>query len=312
MNSLVSFIWSIASGSVRILLRWKILRAVRLPARVISVGNIQAGGSGKTPLVIQIAREAVERGLVTCVLSRGYRSRMENGSAVIAPGEIDLDPFRYGDEPVLIHEAVPGAWIGVGSNRQSSFARVLARLGSPVDLIILDDGFQHWRILKDLELVALTSSSKTEVIYRDFFSALESSDLLIWTKGETKPQFLGKPMVKTHFKISADFKRPLARDQRIWLVTGVADPTSVLNSVKAGGLNVDRHVVFADHAVYLEPAVRKLMSESAAVGALILLTGKDWVKWRKVGIRREEIGLIEMEIDFIEGKELWRQTLWGF
>ncbi len=125
----------------RALYRAGILKSKRLPVPVISVGGIAAGGSGKTPAVIAIARALSNRGLRVAILTRGY-GRAGSGGVVTS-----LDPDRFGDEPVLIKKSLPGVNVIVGENRYGNAIRNAA------DVFVLDDGFQHLQLHRDFDVV---------------------------------------------------------------------------------------------------------------------------------------------------------------
>ena len=152
-----------------------ILHAEKLDARVISVGNLQAGGSGKTPVVARIAREACERGLKTCILSRGYLSEWEIHGGLIEPGLSRVDPARRGRRARASSATGSGR---LDRRRRESRPAVQERrknsLGSKFDLVILDDGFQHWKIARDVEILVMTSSRPGEKIFPRLAAQVES------------------------------------------------------------------------------------------------------------------------------------------
>jgi tetraacyldisaccharide 4'-kinase len=278
---------------------------------VISVGNIQAGGAGKTPLVARIAREGAERGLRVCVLSRGYRGEWEKTHGVLAPGETaphaQVSAKVCGDEPALLRELAPAAWIGVGGDRVVSFEAVLEKAGK-IDLVVLDDGFQNRAIAKDLELVALTSARPSEKVFRDFSSALDRADLLVWTKGGERPEVpAGKPFVRAEFRIEKSANAPA-----LFLVTGIEDGANAATTAREAGYRVEKHVAFGDHHAYSAEEIRQFLEAARAAGLRLALTGKDWVKWRDHGIDRKEIEVLEPRLE-LGGEDLkvWNRVLWG-
>lgn len=304
-----SAIWSGLSAAARESARRGWLESTRLEGvgRVISVGNLQAGGAGKTPLVAQIAREAAERGLSVCILCRGYGAAWENSGGMIAPGGRDPDPLLCGDEAVLLHDLAPSATISIGANRAGQFEKTRSRSpGKRFDVAILDDGFQHHRLRRDVEIVALTSATRGERVFRDSEAALRHADLVVWTKGDRRPDARGKPLVKVRYRLA-----PGDSTQRYWLVTGLADGEFAVRSAREAGYRIERHVAFADHARYEERGARGILREAGKQGCGVALTGKDWVKWRALGIPSDTVSVLEPELTFEEGKELWSRTLWA-
>lgn len=306
LNFLGSLLWSVASALAR-----KFSKPESLGVRTISVGNLQAGGAGKTPLVAEVARQAHERGLVACILCRGYGGGWEARGAggIIAPGEDCPDTIFCGDEAALLHDLAPHAWIGVGSDRRTQFARIRDRLGGKkIDLVILDDGFQNHAIHKDVQIVALTSATRWQRLFRDFQSALRHADLVVWTKGKKAPDSYGREMVQVRFRLpSPDFAL------KICLVTGVGDTEAVRTSVIEAGHRLERHIPFPDHARYSEPVVRSLVDQCRAEGLRVAITGKDWVKWREMKISSAgQILVLEPQVEFTErDRKIWDRVLWG-
>jgi len=328
---LTSSLWSLVSGVTRQASQSGFLKSTRLCncfdsctgfhsrpfPRVISVGNLQVGGAGKTPLVAQIAKEASDRGLKVCILSRGYKGEWENRGGMILPADGPAKPSQCGDEPALLHDLCPKTFLGVGANRVYSYQSLLKKTQVAMDLVILDDGFQHWKIKKDLEIVAVTCASPTQIVFRDSLLALKYADLVVLTKGWTSrdqiPDLQGKPWVRVKYQL------PKSRQKvPLWLMTGIAtgpktgtsesqDPyTLALNS----GYEIRRYLSRADHTRYDFPFIQLVMKQAAAVGCKIALTGKDWVKWREFGIPLTEVVVLEPKLIFDEGRELWSKILW--
>jgi tetraacyldisaccharide 4'-kinase len=305
-----SLLWSSVSWGARVASRGGVLGSEKLDAgRVISVGNLQAGGAGKTPLVARIANEAAARGMSVCVLCRGYGGEWELGGGVLAPGAgVVANAMECGDEAALLGVLAPSAWIGVGADRCRQYERVVVEAGKAFDLVVLDDGFQHWKIKKDLEIVALTSHGPTDTLFRDFPGALESADLLVWTKGMREPRVpSGKPLIRIRFELP-----PTASPgMRIWLVTGVGDNAAALESATQAGYRVERHLEFRDHAVYEAGMILDFIARSREAGCSIAVTGKDWVKWRE-SAGPEQVMVLEPEIRFEDtGFKTWNRVLWG-
>lgn len=132
-------------------LYWRVVPRVKLPCRVVSVGNIVTGGTGKTPLVIYIARLALEAGLRTAVAARGYK-RLYKGTVEVTN---DSDWQTAGDEPMEVFRAVPGIRVYVSESKTEA-ARNAAADGAQI--VIIDDGFQHRKLCRDIDFVCLDSN----------------------------------------------------------------------------------------------------------------------------------------------------------
>jgi tetraacyldisaccharide 4'-kinase len=127
---------------------------VRLPAEVVSVGNLSVGGTGKTLAVQRLARALTAAGKRVVILSRGYRRRGKDAVGVVStPDAVLLTPADAGDEPCLLARSLPGVPVLVGKNRRRT-GRYAMEQFQP-DVILLDDGFQYWRLRKDREIVLL-------------------------------------------------------------------------------------------------------------------------------------------------------------
>ena len=126
----------------------------RLPAPVISIGNLTLGGSGKTPLTIHIAQTLLELGFPLAILSRGYGRRNPRKSWVLSPGDTAPNPeVMFGDEPALMRRYLPHIWMGISGNRLGAGSAIAIR--QPNTTFLLDDGFQHRRLHRNLDIVII-------------------------------------------------------------------------------------------------------------------------------------------------------------
>jgi tetraacyldisaccharide 4'-kinase len=305
-----SFLWSSLNALMRACVFLGLIKQIRLgAARVISVGNLQVGGSGKTPLVAQIAREGLSRGLLVCILTRGYRGSWEKRGGLLCPrvpGSPEANVLECGDEAALLRDLLPEVYIGVGANRIQAYARAKTARGSDFDLVILDDGLQHFRIARDLDVIALTSKTWGQILHRDFKTIIARADLLVWTKGKHPPR-VKTPLVKTHFSLPR-----VSQATEVWLITGVADPAQVEASVLEAGYRLQTHVVFPDHEPFEKQAALKLLERCKDAGAQLAMTGKDFVKWKTWLGENPSVIVLEPEIKFLENRALWDQLLWGW
>ncbi|MDQ7056235.1 MAG: tetraacyldisaccharide 4'-kinase [Persephonella sp.] len=154
MLKILSMVYTKAAKFRRKLYHRGILKQKKLPAPVISVGNLSVGGTGKTPLTIFTAKKLQEKGYNVCVLSRGYR-RKSRGTVIVSDGSSIFTSWEEaGDEPYLIAKnSIP---VVVSSNRYEGGLKALERF--PVDIFLLDDGFQHFQLYRDLDILVVDAT----------------------------------------------------------------------------------------------------------------------------------------------------------
>jgi tetraacyldisaccharide 4'-kinase len=275
--------------------------AGRLDAPVVSVGNLTVGGSGKTPLVAAVARELLARGRRVAVLSRGYRRRSQSPFVLVSDGEtIHASWRKCGDEPLELALSVPGLAVAVGPDRFSCGRKLLERLGPHV--LVLDDGFQHRQLHRDLDLVCFDAGEPESSLrllpagrLREPLSSLGRAGALVWTRWSAErpserlreivrrtapelPQIrAGNRLVKlARVGGGEDLAPDALRDEPVGVLLGIARPERVLESLPA-------RVVFRaerpDHHEWTDGEVQALAEEAKSKGARALLTtGKDAVK----------------------------------
>jgi tetraacyldisaccharide 4'-kinase len=227
----------------RALYRRGILKAKRLPKPVISIGNIAAGGAGKTPCVIAVAKFLVARGLRVCILTRGY-GRSGAGGEVAT-----LDVDRFGDEPVLIKKSVPEAIVIVGKNRYENGSRVHC------DVYLLDDGFQHLQLHRDLDVVIDVPDKR---FHREGRDALRDADIV--NQRRIRPENLTS-----------------LRGKKVFAFAGLANNEQFFAMLRDSGADLIGTRGFPDHHDYgrIETALIKQLARGAEV---IVTTEKDAVK----------------------------------
>lgn len=307
---LLSAVWSKANQVVRFAKKKEWIESEKLPAHTIGIGNLQIGGAGKTPLTIRLARDAIAQGLQVAILMRGYRSAWERTGGILSPHEPTPSPELCGDEPALIHDQVPEVWIGVGADRVAQFEKMqsqaIFKTGRQFDLVLLDDAYQHWRIRCDRYVLAITDAEVGEFIFRDSFNSVSAEDLIVLTKGDSFPDELADHAYR--MKVRYRIKGAIA-GRRYRFVAALGDPERARISFMKAGYAVEGMTVFPDHHAFSTAEVEKILEEAAALGETVLLSGKDWVKWRALGTAEDSVEVVEPEIEVLEGIEHWNQLL---
>lgn len=277
----------------------------RLGVPVVSVGNLVIGGSGKTPFAIWLAAELTRRGRRPVLLSRGYGGRAGRGPLVVSDGErICCGPHEAGDETVMIARRMPGLPVVAGADRGRCGAYALERLGA--DCAILDDGFQHVSLRRDLNILLLDSSRPfgngrlfPMGPLRELPSALSRADLVVFTRWSERVDGeslrveiidgIGEHrVVKTSHRLSGlssvgddrELDAVELLGAPVTLVTAIANPRSFEKTVAELGVEVRGHLRFPDHYGFtigdLSAAALKARAEGAR---FILTTEKDAVRF---------------------------------
>ena len=279
------------------LYRAGLLRTKRLPRPVISVGNITVGGTGKTPVTALIARLLLERGAKVAVLSRGYGGTMEGTAAIVSDGSrILLTAEECGDEPYLLASTVPGLMVVMGADRHQAGMLAMERLVP--DIFLLDDGFQHLALHRDLNILLLDCTTPfgngwtlPAGLLREPAVAAQRAHLVIHTRCPAgtiaTPAVAGKPHCTARHLLGD--ARPLSggdpapidalRDRTILAFAGIAEPTAFFDELAAHGLNVVTTLAFPDHVRYTDTRVSELAAAMHVCGAdCAITTEKDGVK----------------------------------
>ncbi|MDX1501011.1 MAG: tetraacyldisaccharide 4'-kinase [Thermoanaerobaculia bacterium] len=315
--------WQLLYGAGHRLRRaWHGRRAARLPRPVVSVGNLHWGGGGKTPLTAALAARLRDRGLRVAILSRGYRSR-GRGVRLVSDGRGPmLGPLLAGDEPVLLAGRLPGVAVLVGADRYEAGRHALERLSPPPDLFLLDDGFSHLRLARDVELLVFPADDPfaggrlaPAGRLREPLAASAHADAVLLTAGEPgealeleralRPFGFEGPAFASATEVGpavTERGESLPPGSRLLLVAGIARPERLQAAAERLGLTVVGTVLFRDHHAYPERSLRRIARQFAAVGAdRVLTTEKDQVKL----LGRLELPLASLPIAARPQPEFW-------
>jgi tetraacyldisaccharide 4'-kinase len=281
----------------------------RLSCPVVSVGNLTVGGTGKTPAVELVARWLADDGRRVAVVSRGYGRRPGAPVELVSDGgDPRLPPERAGDEPFLLARRLPGVAVVVGADRLAAGRWAVAQLRP--DVVLLDDGFQQRRLLKDVEIVCLDACAPwgpgglfPRGTLRERPSALARAHLVILTRGAARADLAGLlaeirqragpvPCLAADYAVegledlgSGSLHSVAALEGRAVLAfAGIAAPERLVDTLAAQGAVVRDLVAFPDHHSYGARDLQALARRARAVGAhLLVTTEKDAVRLRAPG-----------------------------
>jgi len=305
--------WQWLYGAVhRLRRRWYEGRARRLPRPVVSVGNLCWGGGGKTPMVAAIAAHLRDEGHRVAILSRGYKRRGGDGIRLVSDGEGPLlGPMLAGDEPVLLAGDLPGVAVVVGADRARAGRHVYHRLAQRPDLFVLDDGFSHLALERDVDVLLfpaadpfaggrlaptgrlrepLASAARADAVvltgYRgdDAAAAGDALARALRPFGFLGPGFAsrtiaGEPRFVSTAPGPGRSERSVPPGSRVLLISGIARPHAFEETARQLGFAIADHLVFPDHHVYPAASLEKIAQAYDQNGATVVLaTGKDRVK----------------------------------
>jgi tetraacyldisaccharide 4'-kinase len=318
------------SGLRNFLYDKKILKSFKSKTFVISIGNIVAGGVGKTPFTIFLAKKLMEKRKSLAVISRGYRSRVERegGNVLVKEASEEFSARDIGDEPLMISKRLESGVVVVGRNKILSVKKA-EKMG--VDFVLLDDGFQHRKLQRDVEIVVLNAknlfSEKRFLPYgllRDSLKRLGGVDLIVLNNVEGEEDFercrkeiekysFSKVVgVKPHF-----FKVKNLRGEEIdfygkraGVFCGIGNPGIFVKTLEDLGFKIVLEKFLLDHAEVDEKFLEeffKRAKEKKAEG--ILCSEKDAVKLRDVKGNILPIFYVEMDLKIIFEEKYFEEFL---
>jgi len=297
-----------------------LVKPQKLPVKVISVGNITLGGTGKTPAVIAIAEEAKKRGLSPCILTRGYRGKAKGPCLIQGPGRNRLvprsrvkgqettstpDPSLFGDEPALMAERLKDVPIIKCADRYEGGMFAISNFKFQISnlIFILDDGFQHWRLHRDIDILLIDATGPfgNEKLFpegrlREPLVSMKRAGIIVITKSDMaggdqvealvrkvrqynreapvfrashKPSFLVNASGET---VAAD----MVKNRNVYVFAGIANPNSFRDGLTSLGFGISAVKSFRDHYKYKQKDIDKIITEAA--GSDLVTTEKDMVK----------------------------------
>ena len=284
------------------LYRHGILQPKRLPRPVVSIGNIAIGGAGKTPAAITIARYFVSTKRRVAVLTRGY-GRVSTEQPLIVSGR---DTARFGDEPVLIASKVPEALVVVGADRFRAATEIL--LEHEIDLFVLDDGFQHLQLHRDVDIVIDHPPARWS---REGRSALRDAHMVI-TRGVAANGYSAKLGITGVVLADRTASREMLEGTKVFAFSALADNTQFFDVLRGAGSHVMGTIGFPDHHVYTDGDLGEIRQQAKESGAeLIITTEKDAVK-----LNAPDIAALAVDLAITPAEQFFselesRVTQWG-
>ncbi|MEP7272819.1 MAG: tetraacyldisaccharide 4'-kinase [Acidobacteriota bacterium] len=300
------------------------LQPARLKGAVISIGNLTVGGTGKTPLVAFLARYLQDEGHHVAILSRGYR-RTSRGVIEVSDGDsIQSNPAESGDEPFLLARSCPGVRVVVGKQRALAGAWLEER--ATVSVFLLDDGYQHLALDRDLNIVLIDASDPRGGgammpfgTLREPLTSLRRADAVIVTRSDHMfDQNAMKTLIATYCRAEvpifygyhdvtalqrldeAGRINPIALSRRrVAVMSGIGRPGRFRADLEHFGMNVVFAREFEDHHRYSEEEVAEVIRGAQAAGAeALVMTEKDMVNLPAEGIAGGDLPIYAAEIEF--------------
>jgi tetraacyldisaccharide 4'-kinase len=289
-------------------------------AAVISVGNITVGGTGKTPLVIWICRFLQNKNIPCAVLTRGYKARATRT-----------------DEPAIIAKSCPNAKVIVNPDRVAGASEAVNKFG--VKILIMDDGFQHRRLARNLDIVTIDATCPFGYgkmlpagLLREPAVALKRADAVVITKcneaGKDELAELEKKLrlLNPDMTIARSMHRPVyaksadgrkikideLKDKRILAFCGIANPNAFFNTVNELGCDIVGSKIYDDHYQYPDGCLADIYEQAANSKAdFVLTTQKDWTKITQLAPVKKNIpfAYLAVELKFISGEDKITQLI---
>ncbi|MBW1981997.1 MAG: tetraacyldisaccharide 4'-kinase [Deltaproteobacteria bacterium] len=327
LAAIAAVVYSAAMSCRDLLFCHGVLPKCKTECRVVCVGNITLGGTGKTPMVMWLARFLQQEGWKVAVVSRGYRGRYGGKVLVVSDGQaIRCEAAISGDEPQLLARRLPGVVVLCGSRRKEAVQVALQDFLCQV--VVLDDGFQHRYLERDVDMVLLDSSSPygngrlfPRGLLREKITALERADLLVLSNFDgtlsarktleqlqqdwpQKPVFKGIHRPERLFHATTGEEKPLAflRGKRLACFAGIAKPARFFQTVTSLGGVLAFTFSLPDHSPLTADLLQDMVDAARPRPAeLWLTTEKDWV--RLPAVLPEDLQLWVLGIEFDLGED---------
>ncbi|MDP2681720.1 MAG: tetraacyldisaccharide 4'-kinase [Deltaproteobacteria bacterium] len=302
-----------------------VFKTHRLDCKVISIGNITTGGSGKTPMAIYLAERLLERGKKVIILSRGYKGKIKDVGVVSDGENILLGPEDAGDEPYLMAVKLKTVPVIVGRDRYRAGMYAVERFKP--DIIILDDGFQHIRLARDMDIALIDSRrgfgnhrlfpmgilrEPLSGLNRASFFMVKGNELQIANcklqianlKKQNKPiiSFNYKPQAVINLLDNSRHNVDTLKGKKVVALSGIAEPRSFSETLKELGAIIIKEIIYPDHHFYTLDDLKKI-KDAAAEAEIIVTTEKDGVKLKRLSIKDLPLYTIAVDVNIKNTKD---------
>lgn len=326
----LSVVWDWVYRIRRFLYSYEFFTTNSYRVPIISVGNLTFGGTGKTPFVVWLARYLEKKSKSTMILMRGYKGQLEASSGILrSRSRLGHNPLEFGDEALLLSHKLPKSSIVVGRKRSENLEKYFHEENP--DCVILDDGHQHLKLGRDLNIVlfdALMPLARYKTppwgYLREGLTALSDADIiLIGRVDQSSTTHVNMLKILLKSKITRDVPigeigyRPVAlhnnrfekvmniqelQGRKIVCVAALASPLSFFKLAQSLGADICHKFIFPDHHHYKDVDVDEIVSVARKNDALILTTEKDMVKIKRLR-HSEEFFYLEIDVYFLKGEE---------
>ena len=332
-----SWLYRLAGGIRLFLYRSGVFRQKRLPAKVISVGNVTVGGTGKTPLVIYLAERLKENSKNVAILTRGYKRKKKEMVDLLPRAQERINWEDVGDEPYLMMQNLSDVPIIVSKHRVISGLHAIEKYRA--EFLILDDGFQHLKLHRDIDIVVIDSTNpfgNGKLLpagrLRESLYSLKRADLFVLTKTDQASDLdelvhtLQKynpqaPLVESIYRIRSIDQQPdgvsvnlkEVEHKRALVFSGIGNPLSFENSLNQLKIQILKHHRFPDHFAYQQKDILFLIEEAKSLKAdFIITTEKDSVRIPLINqsevLPQTELGIpfyvLKIDLKITKGEEI--------
>lgn len=326
----ISFLWESIYKIRRFFFDYGIFHQKTFQVPIISIGNLTFGGTGKTPFTIWLSQYLAKRGRKVMILTRGYKGDLEKSSGILKKSrKMGFNAAEFGDEAILLARKTSNSTVVVGKNRSRNLDHYFHE--EQPDVVILDDGHQHLKLERNLNIVlfdCLLPMERYKVAplgyLREGLSALKDADLIILGRAdqasEEKINDLRK-MVRYHAKRHIPFAhmryRPVnlcdchhnpmmnledLKNKKVICIAAIASPQSFFRLIEKAGAEIINRVTYPDHHYYKPEELEELIAEAKKEDAYIVTTEKDIVKIRRI-INDLRVLYLDIQVEFTKGKE---------